>query len=35
MLFQHVAKAIKSGGVNLPQSHKYRPLDGYMIGADE
>jgi hypothetical protein len=35
MLFQHVTRAIKSGGVNLPQSHKYRPLDGYMIGAVE
>ena len=35
MLFQHLTKAIKSGSVNLPQSHKYRPLDGYMIGADE
>lgn len=35
MLFQHVTKAIKSGGVNLPQSHKYRPLDGYMISPEE
>ncbi|OZA18742.1 MAG: hypothetical protein B7Y02_01335 [Rhodobacterales bacterium 17-64-5] len=35
LLFQHLTKAIKPGSVNLPQSHKYRPLDGYMIGADE
>lgn len=35
LLFQHVSDAIKSGSVNLPQSEKYRPLDGYMIGVDE
>lgn len=34
MLFQHVTKAIKAGGVNLPQSHKYQPLDGYLISAE-
>jgi TnpA family transposase len=35
LLFQHVSKAIKSGAVNLAQSHKYRPLDDYLISADE
>ena len=35
MLFQHVSKAIKSGGVNLPQSYKYRPLDDYLVSSDE
>lgn len=34
MLFQHVTKAIKAEGVNLPQSHKYQPLDGYLISAE-
>lgn len=34
LLFQHVTDAIKSGSVNLPQSQKYRALDGYMIEAD-
>lgn len=34
MLFQHVAKAIKAGGVNLPQSHKYQPLDSYLITTE-
>lgn len=34
LLFQRVAQAIKSGSINLPHSIKFRPLDGYMIGAD-
>jgi len=35
MLFQHVSKAIKSGSANLTRSHKYRPLDDYLINSDE
>ena len=35
MLFQHVSKAIKSGSVSLTQSHKYRPLDDYLIRPDQ
>jgi TnpA family transposase len=35
MLFQHVSKAIKSGSISLTQSHKYRPLDDYLISPDE
>jgi hypothetical protein len=35
MLFQHVSKAIKSGSVSLTQSHKYRPLDDYLISPDQ
>jgi TnpA family transposase/signal recognition particle subunit SEC65 len=35
LLFQHVSKAIKSGAVNLPQSHRYRPLDDYLITSDQ
>jgi TnpA family transposase len=35
LLFQHVSEAIKSGSVNLPQSQKYRALDGYMIEAED
>lgn len=34
LLFQRVAQAIKSGSINLSHSIKFRPLDGYMIGAD-
>lgn len=30
-LFQHVAEAVKSGHLNLPQSYKYRPMDSYLI----
>ena len=33
-LFQHVAGAIKSGSLNLLQSHKYRSLDSYLIGKE-
>lgn len=29
--FIHVAIAIKSGQLNLQHSHKYRPLDEYLI----
>jgi TnpA family transposase len=35
MLFQHVSKAIKSGSISLTQSHKYRPLDDYLISPDQ
>ena len=31
LLFLHVQSAIKSGGLNLEQSYKYRPLDDYLI----
>lgn len=34
ILFQHVARAIKAGGVNLPQSHRYQPLDSYLVGTE-
>ncbi len=34
ILFQHVARAIKAGVVNLPQSHRYQPLDSYLIGTE-
>jgi TnpA family transposase len=30
-LFQHVAGAIKSGSLNLEQSHRRRPLESYLI----
>ena len=30
-LFRHVAAAIKSGSLNLEQSHKRRPLESYLI----
>ncbi len=30
-LFMHIASALKSGMLNLKHSHKYRPLDDYMI----
>ena len=30
-LFTHIASALKSGTLNLNHSHKYRPLDEYMI----
>ena len=30
-LFMHIAYALKSGTLNLEHSHKYRPLDDYMI----
>lgn len=30
-LFLHIAKAIKSGNLNLPLSYKYRPLNDYLI----
>lgn len=33
-LFQHVAEAVKSGHMNLPQSYKYRPMDSYLIGRE-
>jgi len=32
LLFLHVQSAIKSGGLNLEYSYKYRPLDDYLIG---
>jgi hypothetical protein len=31
LLFRHVAGAIKSGSLNLEQSHRRRPLDSYLI----
>ena len=31
LLFLHVQSAIKSGGLNLEHSSKYRPLDDYLI----
>ena len=31
LLFLHVQSAIKSGGLNLEHSYKYRPLDDYLI----
>ena len=31
LLFRHVAAAIKSGSLNLEQSHKRRPLESYLI----
>jgi TnpA family transposase len=31
LLFRHVASAIKSGSLNLEQSHKRRPLESYLI----
>ena len=31
LLFRHVAGAIKSGGLNLEQSHRRRPLESYLI----
>ena len=31
LLFRHVAGAIKSGSLNLEQSHKRRPLESYLI----
>ena len=31
LLFRHVAGAIKSGNLNLEQSHKRRPLESYLI----
>jgi len=33
-LFQHVAKAIKSGSINLQHSYKYRSLDSYLISKE-
>ena len=33
-LFIHIASSIKSGTVNLKHSHKYRPLDDYMISKE-
>ncbi len=33
-LFQHVAAAIKSGDLNLPQSYRYRPMDAYLIAPE-
>ncbi len=33
-LFQHVTAAIKSGELNLTCSHKYRPMDSYLIDTD-
>lgn len=33
-LFQHVAEAVKSGHLNLPQSYKYRPMDSYLIDRE-
>lgn len=34
ILFQHVARGIKAGGVNLPHSHRYQPLDSYLIATE-
>jgi TnpA family transposase len=31
LLFRHVASAIKSGSLNLEQSHRRRPLESYLI----
>ena len=31
LLFRHAAGAIKSGSLNLKQSHKRRPLESYLI----
>jgi TnpA family transposase len=31
LLFRHVASVIKSGSLNLEQSHKRRPLESYLI----
>jgi hypothetical protein len=33
-LFQHVSKALKSGSLNLQHSHKYRPLNSYLISKE-
>mgnify|MGYP005638583403 CR=1 FL=1 len=33
-LFIHIASALKSGMLNLKHSHKYRPLDDYMISKE-
>ena len=33
-LFQHVARAIKAGNLNLEGSYKYRPLDDYLISRE-
>jgi TnpA family transposase len=34
LLFQHVANAVKSGGLNLKHSYRYRSLDEYMISKE-
>jgi TnpA family transposase len=34
-LFFHIASAIKSGNLNLLLSHKYRPLDDYLIDPSD
>ena len=33
-LFQHVARAVKAGNLNLDGSYKYRPLDDYLISRN-
>ena len=33
-LFMNIASAIKSGTLNLKDSHKYRPLDDYLISKE-
>ena len=33
-LFQHVARAIKSGSLNLVHSYKYRSMDSYLINKN-
>lgn len=34
LLFIHVQSGLKSGTLNLQHSHKYRPLDAYLIDRD-
>jgi TnpA family transposase len=34
LFFQHIADAIKSGGLNLKYSYRYRSLDEYMISKE-
>jgi hypothetical protein len=34
LLFQHVARGAKSGGLNLMHSYRYRSLDEYMIAKE-
>lgn len=35
LLFQHIANATKSGGLNLKHSYRYRSLDEYMISKKD
>ena len=35
LLFQHAVNAVKSGGLNLKHSYRYRSLDEYMISKEQ